>query len=132
MLYILPQFPPSCLSSRTAPNQPGCCNTSPTPGASHEPASQRASVRPGHCAIKLKDGQGAPHGDTGDGTSLVKKAGRSVQCQTGWSGVNTLALSGVGSASSDGTNATRSKHKRLCPNRKSGHFLTGERPTWHL
>ena len=32
-------------------------------------------MRPGHCVIKLKDGQGAPHGDTGDGTSLLKKAG---------------------------------------------------------
>lgn len=32
-------------------------------------------MRPSHCAIQLKGGQGAPCGDTGDGTSLLEKAG---------------------------------------------------------
>lgn len=37
------------------------------------------------------------------GLPSLRKLGRSAQCRTGWSGVNTLASSEVGSASFDRT-----------------------------
>lgn len=37
------------------------------------------------------------------GLPSLRKPGTSAQCRTGWSGVNTLASSEVGSASFDGT-----------------------------
>lgn len=86
-------------------------------------------MRPSLCAIQLKGGQGAPHGDTGDGTSSLRKAEeRSVSGRL--SGVNTLALSGVGSASSDGTNAALGDlSTNVCVQIGSLAFPDWQRPT---